>query len=215
MKIVILGRKDLTANYEKFLSILPADIVTTMDPGNLPGCSALVLPGGGDITPAFFGEYNNGSKNIDTELDILQFQALEYAICRKLPILGICKGMQAINVSFGGTIIQDLPTAALHKYMDQDQYHTTSIAEGSCLYKLYGRKAVVNSAHHQGVGCLGTGLHAIQWCPADGCVEAIVHDSLPILGLQWHPERLSPRHTTLSGEAVLSLLSSWIYAFPP
>lgn len=212
MKIAILGRKTLTANYEHFLENMPAITQTILSPGELAGCDALILPGGGDITPAFFGEHNTGSKNIDTELDILQFQALDYALRRNIPVLGICKGMQLINIAFGGTIVQDLPTASIHEYKGKDQYHFTTILEGSCLYELYGREALVNSAHHQGIGRLGNGLCAVQWCTADGCIEAIVHENLPVLGLQWHPERLSNAHTTLSGAPLLSLLSSWICA---
>ncbi len=211
MKIAILGRKAQTANYEKYLQkggFLP---VTTLRPGDLSDCAALILPGGGDITPGFFGERNTASGKIDTELDILQLQAVEYAIRLHLPVFGICKGMQVINVAFGGAIIQDLPTADLHRG-GEDLYHSTVILEGSCLYELYGREALVNSAHHQGVGRLGRHLAAIQWCPQDGCVEAILHETLPILGLQWHPERLNPDLTTLSGEPLLSLLSSWIHA---
>ncbi len=212
MNIAILGRKDQTARYESFLSALPAVPVTTLSLGELSQCSALILPGGGDVTPAFFGEHNNGSRNIDTELDILQFQALDYALRKGIPVLGICKGMQVINIAFGGTITQDLPTAEIHQYIGEDQYHSTTILKDSCLYSLYGGEALVNSAHHQGIGRLGNNLRAIQWCPADGCVEAIVHESLPVLGLQWHPERLSPQHTNLSGKPVLLLLASWIYA---
>lgn len=210
MKIAILGRKKDTINYERFISKLPAQPATTLNPASLSECSALILPGGGDISPAFFGEHNNGSKNIDTELDILQFQALDYAVKQGLPILGICKGMQVINVSFGGTLTQNLPTAAIHQYIGKDQYHHTTIMKGSCLYQLYGSEAVVNSAHHQGVRRIGKGLLPIQWCPVDNCVEAIVHETLPILGLQWHPERLSPDRTNLSGEKILVLLSSLI-----
>ncbi len=212
MKIAIIGRKKDTGNYERYLSCLPAIPLVTLSLGELSSCDAILLPGGGDITPAFFGERNAGSVNIDTELDILQFQALDYAVRQGKPVLGICKGMQVINVAFGGTIIQDMPTSLYHKYRGQDQYHDTTVLEGSCLYNLYGGSAFVNSAHHQSVGKLGTGLAAIQWCPLDGCVEAVVHEHLPILGLQWHPERLDCTKTTLCGAPLLTLLTSWIYA---
>lgn len=212
MKIAILGRKKDTGNYERYITSMSATPLVTLSPGDLSSCDCLVLPGGGDITPAFFGERNTGSVNVDTELDLLQFQALDYAIRRSLPVLGICKGMQVINVAFGGTIIQDLPTAAHHRYQNGDQYHITNILKDSCLDKLYGRTAVVNSAHHQGVGRLGIELQAIQWCPVDDCVEAIVHEHLPILGLQWHPERLDSERTTLCGAPLWTLLSSWICA---
>lgn len=213
MKIVIVGRKSDTTNYEKFVEHIPAIPITTLSLGEMSSCDGLILPGGGDITPAFFGENNTGSRNIDTELDIIQFQALDYALRRKIPILGICKGMQVINVAFGGTIIQNLPTAAIHRYNGRDQYHSTTILEGSCLYALYGKEALVNSAHHQGVNRLGAGLRAIQWCPEDGCIEAIEHEELPILGLQWHPERLDSKLTNLTGAPALSYFSSWISAF--
>lgn len=210
MKIAIVGRKKDTANYEKYVSSFFATPYVTLSPKHLSSCDALLLPGGGDITPAFFGERNAGSVNIDTELDILQLQALDYAIQHTLPILGICKGMQIINVAFGGTIIQDLPTAVQHRYQGKDQYHHTIIQKDSCLYKLYGSSALVNSAHHQAIGRLGKGLTPIQWCPFDNCIEAISHDKLPILGLQWHPERLSSIYTTVTGAPLLSLLASWI-----
>lgn len=219
MQIAIVGRKKSTANYEKYIHSLPAVPVVTLSMGELSSCDALLLPGGGDITPAFFGENNSGSYNIDTELDIIQFQALDYALRLHLPVLGICKGMQVINVAFGGTITQNLPTASFHRYNGQDQYHPTTILESSCLYKLYGKEIMVNSAHHQGISKIGNGLSPIQWCPVDNCVEAIVHDNLPILGVQWHPERivhcadsaLETNYPVPEGSALLSLLSSWIY----
>lgn len=212
MKIAIFGRKKDTTNYERYVSAMSATPITTLSHTTLSSCDALLLPGGGDITPAFFGEHNNGSANIDTELDILQFQAVDHALRLSLPILGICKGMQVINVAFGGTITQNLSTAELHKYTDGDQYHNTIISKSSCLYECYGHQALVNSAHHQGIHRLGNGLFPIQWCPEDGCVEAILHETLPILGLQWHPERLDASQTSVSGEHVLSLLAAWIHA---
>ena len=210
MKIAILGRKKDTVNYENFVRKISATPLTTLNPGEVTSADALILPGGGDITPAFFGEHINGSHDIDTELDILQFQALEYAVRQKLPVLGICKGMQLINVSFGGTLVQDMPTSDIHRYKGADQYHMTTISPDSCLYDLYGKEACVNSAHHQCVRVLGNNLKAIQWCPEDNCVEAIAHNTLPILGLQWHPERLKTNETMIQGEALLALLSAWI-----
>lgn len=203
MKIAIVGRKADTTNYEHYVLALPATPIVTLSPGELSGCDGLILPGGGDINPSLFGEQNTASRNIDTELDILQLQALEYALSHSLPILGICKGMQIINVAFGGTITQHLPTAELHRYREGDQYHSTIISETSCLYPLYGSHLMVNSAHHQGINKIGAVLTPIQWCEADNCVEALIHETLPVLGLQWHPERL--HDTTL-----LSYFASWI-----
>lgn len=212
LKIAIIGRNRDTANYENALAKMGVSYRTTMDMGRLSDFDGLLLPGGGDITPAFFGECNEGSKKIDTELDILQLTALEYAVQHRMPVLGICKGMQLINVAFGGSITQHLSTAHLHEYQEGDQYHDTVILESSCLYLLYGSEIRVNSAHHQGINKLGTGLDAIQWCKADGCVEAIIHDSLPVLGLQWHPERLDSLQSPLNSGALLALFSSWLSA---
>ncbi len=206
-KIAILGRQKYTANYERFLrenGFLP---VTTLKPAEVSSCGGLLLPGGGDITPAFFGEKNKGSRNIDTELDILQLQAFELCMRCGLPVLGICKGMQLINVALGGTVIQDMHESALHIQAQGDVYHPTCIDADSFLYEIYGREALVNSAHHQCLRRIGSGLQVIQHSSPDDCPEAIVHKTLPILGLQWHPERLDAGRTTLSGAPLLSFFS--------
>lgn len=208
MRIAIVGKETETKNYVEYVKGLNLKPCVTLNPKELAGCDALLLPGGGDITPAFFGEKNRGSKNIDTELDILQLQALELAMNKKLPVLGICKGLQIINVGLGGTIVQDMPTAALHKYTDGDQYHSTAIIERSWLHGLYGSGCIVNSAHHQSIGRLGNGLKAVQFCPYDNCIEAVAHSTLPILGVQWHPERIDEKKAMLSGQKVLSYFVS-------
>lgn len=203
MMVGIVGRKKDTGNYEAFLDRHKVPYMTSLSISDLAACESLIFPGG-DITPAFFGERDRGSRSIDTELDILQLQALEYGIQRRIPILGICKGMQLINVGLGGSIIQDLPCADCHRYLDADQYHEVHNLPGSFLHHLYGEIMVVNSAHHQGLGKLGRGVQVVSRCPLDQCVEGICHKYLPVIGVQWHPERLDPARTEARGTALLS-----------
>lgn len=212
MRIAIVGKAADTVNYVEYVKAASLEPVVTLSMGEAACCQGLILPGGGDITPAFFGKNNAGSRNIDTELDILQFQALELALRKSIPVLGICKGMQVINVGFGGTLIQDLPpvSCALHRYENGDKYHSSAIEKNSWLYHLYGESAIVNSAHHQAVKRLGSGLRAVQWCPEDQCVEALAHETLPVIGVQWHPERIETSRAMISGAPVLSYFVSLI-----
>ena len=198
MKIGIVGRKKEAQTYESFLNTLGISYITSLSLGDLFSCDAFLFPGGGDITPELFGESNHGSRNIDTELDILQLQAFHYAVKKKLPILGICKGMQLINVGLGGTIIQELDTSHLHIHPTSDIYHPSIITTNSFLHALYGDNITVNSRHHQALGKLGNKLKPVQWCSLDHCIEAIEHTQLPIWGVQWHPERMDLKHTNVN-----------------
>ncbi len=183
--------------------------ITSLTMGELATCQALLFPGGGDITPALFGAPNLGSRNIDTELDLLQLRVFEQAYKQGIPILGICKGMQIINVGLGGNIVQDLPTASHHTNAQRDLYHESFVSVDSFLAKLYGEHFLINSRHHQSVDKLGKQLIPIQWCPLDYCIEAIMHETLPIFGVQWHPERLSPDHTTIYANPLFAYFLSF------
>lgn len=149
----------------------------------------LLLPGGGDIAPIFYHKKNRGSQNICISEDIIQLLLFQRFLEQKKPILGICKGMQLINVALGGSLVQDLPTGRFHAYHNGDRYHTTKALSGSHLHSVYGKDCITNSAHHQAINKLGTGLCIAQYA-FDGVIEGIEHTSLPIIGVQWHPERM-------------------------
>lgn len=211
LKAAIVGRPQFTTNYENALNEFNVKTCTGLSLCTIRNCDVLILPGGGDITPAFFGEKNHGSKNIDTELDIIQIQALDFFINHGKPVLGICKGMQLINVYFGGTIIQHLSTADTHAYNGKDRMHTSKALPNSTIHKLYGDYFTVNSAHHQGIGNPGKSLKITQ-ISLDNVVECLEHISLPVIGVQWHPERLMDQKSNkaaANGSLIFQEFLSW------
>ena len=209
-KVAILGIEKNVKNYVAALTGTGLTPMVTLDPAEAALCDGLLLPGGGDIDPALFGAENDGSTDIDRPLDEAQLAAAGLFIQAEKPILGICKGHQIINVRFGGSIIQDLAVAAAHRYVEKDSVHPVHAFPGSVLERLYGPRFSVNSAHHQGLGTIGKGLRATAFAP-DGTVEAIEHDALPILGVQFHPERMcfaKARPDTVDGAAIFEYFKS-------
>ena len=159
-------------NYRAALGAVGIETVVSMDTALARRCGGLLLPGGGDI----FGR-----------LSRRETAAINAFICRRRPILGICRGMQALNVYFGGTLHDRI---AGHQLLQGDMVHLTR-AEG-LMAQLLGPSPVVTSNHHQAVKTLGRGLTVCQRAE-DGIVEAVVHETLPVLGVQYHPERQSFR----------------------
>ena len=159
-------------------------------------CDGLLLPGGGDVNPARYGQINQGSFLISDALDELQLELLERFVRCEKPVFGICRGAQLINVFFGGTLIQHLPTAFRHarNAEEPDKVHGAEAEKGSWIAELYGTAFAHNSAHHQAVDRLGEGLAVSSRCAEDGVVEALRHRSLPVYGVQWHPERMCLAH---------------------
>ena len=174
------------SQYDNYRRAVEAAGGTVRFGGTPKGCGALLLPGGGDVEPWRYGRGNTASRGLEPERDTAELMLLERFIAAGKPVLGICRGIQIINVFFGGTLCQDLPG---HAAADgKDSFHAVCTVR-SPLLPVCGPVCRVNSAHHQAVDVPGRGLRAIQWAE-DGAVEALCHDCLPIWGVQWHPERL-------------------------
>lgn len=149
-------------------------------------CDALLLPGGGDVEPWRYGQIDRFSKALEPERDEAELTLLRRFTGARKPVLGVCRGIQMMNVFFGGTLLQDLPEHNVKN--GRDRMHKVRTAP-SFLQDICGESCMVNSAHHQAVDLVGAGLRPIQWA-ADGTVEALCHELLPVWGVQWHPERL-------------------------
>jgi len=146
---------------------------------------ALLLPGGGDLHPKYYAQPTLFAANIDEMRDRAELALLSQFVSSRRPIFGICRGLQLINVCFGGALCQHIDGHS--QVSGADRLHP--VRNAGLLQTLYGASCVVNSAHHQSVSALGSGLRAVQWAQ-DGVIEALRHNSLPIFAVQWHPERL-------------------------
>ncbi|MER3501142.1 MAG: gamma-glutamyl-gamma-aminobutyrate hydrolase [Candidatus Fervidibacterota bacterium] len=168
--------------------------------GKLDG---LVVSGGRDIPPEFYGATPHPA--IDTDDAMRERVKFEVALVRAMaeagkPVLGICHGCQLLNVAFGGTLLQDIPTQWVspqgtpplaHRLPERPWFseHPVEVMTGSLLWEwVKSHQFVVKSAHHQAIAHLGQGLRVVAWAP-DGIVEAIeATDGKFLLGVQWHPE---------------------------
>jgi len=176
--------------------ILPGDDRTPDE--ILDAVDALMLVGGGDVDPSRYGQTPSDTVyGVETDRDELEIELLRRADERGTPTLCICRGMQVMNVAFGGSLVQDLPA--------EDRFiahgapsgadaiaHEVKLASGSSIAAGAGSDVVTcSSHHHQGVDRLGEGVRAAGWSE-DGLVEAIERDRGWMVGAQWHPEDTAP-----------------------
>jgi putative glutamine amidotransferase len=182
--------------------MLPVDPGVAERPDDvLDALDGLVLAGGADIDPSSYGaERDPKTLNTRPERDRVEIALCRRALERDLPVLGICRGMQLLNVACGGTLLQHLPDSVGHadhrrslgSFDDAD--HDVRLAPGSLAARAAGETLhATKSHHHQGVDAIGDGLAATGWSVLDDLVEALEAPAHRwALGVQWHPE-VDPR----------------------
>ena len=141
----------------------------------LEGIDGLVLTGGADYNPLWYGEQPEKELHtINSTRDLPELLLTRLAFNRQIPILGICRGVQTMAIALGGNLVQDLKTPLKHSQdaPRSEATHSVTITEGSTLYGLYGQETFVNSFHHQAVKDCGSHLHVVAAAP-DGVIEAV------------------------------------------
>ena len=149
----------------------------------------LLLTGGSDVTPEFLRQENVDPKllyqdDLDPERDRWEFDAVSTALARGLPILGICRGIQVLNVALGGTLKLDIPGHGHPEQKDQDIQPLRYDGKAKHRYEN------VNSSHHQAIDRVADGFEVEAWCTDDNIIEQVRLRHYPfVLGVQYHPER--------------------------
>ena len=176
------------------------EVVTPLSPRS-GSFDALLLGGGVDVDPARYGTEARLDANVevDAERDAIDFSLLQEALRARRPVLGICRGLQVINVALGGTLVQDLelerPSAVVHQNDGEEKTrldHRVTISPGTRLASIAGTAEVaVNSRHHQAIARLAPGL-SVCATAEDGVPEAVEASREGwLVAVQWHPENLS------------------------
>lgn len=204
-------------NYSKWVKKLnpDANIINLYELGAdsalvvLNKCSGLIVSGGADVYPEWYNRLadTNRCGNFDRYRDTLEIKLVQLAFDKKMPVLGICRGMQIINVALGGSLIIDIPTdvgteVVLRQENWKNCFHEITIDKKSNLFQIVNTKSgLVNSNHHQCVSRLADGLK-ISSVAEDDVIESFEwqnsNNKSFLIGVQWHPERLDTVNSILS-----------------
>jgi putative glutamine amidotransferase len=159
----------------------------------IEGVDGVVVSGGHDIDPVLYAEAPEIHPRYDPERDALESAVIDRALARGLPLLGICRGAQLLNVRLGGSLFQELRSRRVHTSNRRTilPLKTLCLAQGSRLQQLFcSERARINSLHNQGIDRLGEGL-VVAGRDLDGIVQAVEAPARPfVMGVQWHPEFL-------------------------
>ena len=168
---------------------IPIDVDVSQLIGRLDG---VLLTGGTDVDPQVYGQERHAEVlSLEPERDGLEIELYRLAVANDVPVLGVCRGLQLMNVAHGGTLHQHVPEHSRYDVDHSGAIHSVQIESGSALDALYGESLDVNSLHHQSVDQLGEGL-TVTARAEDGSVEGVELNERTI-AVQWHPELLSDR----------------------
>lgn len=170
-------------------------------------CDGILLTGGDDVHPRYYGkdEYLELCEDLDEVRDAFEWKVLEYTEKNRIPVLGICRGLQIANAFFGGTLLPHIPAVGKFNHSRIaaiDRSHAVQVDPNSLLMQIVGsEEGRVNSAHHQAADRVARGLVANALSP-DGVVEGLeregVKDGAFLLLVQWHPERMKDQESPFS-----------------
>mgnify|MGYP000286916199 CR=1 FL=1 len=183
---------------------IPFILPTTTDKATIEAylsyCDGILFSGGCDVDPRFYNQDPSiHTEDVDIQRDRIEFALIRGALKKKKPIMGICRGIQVINVALGGTLIQDIndeieePIQHEQKAARGESSHSVRLVKGSLLFHMLGdRDAVyVNSLHHQSVAKVADSLKAVAFS-GDGVIEAVeARDGSNLFAVQWHPESMA------------------------
>jgi gamma-glutamyl-gamma-aminobutyrate hydrolase PuuD len=183
--------------------ILPA-VDPALAGAALGGVDGLVLPGGGDVDPASYGETPAPEvDNVNPDRDAWELACAHAALDARLPMLATCRGVQVLNVALGGSLVQHLPVRHGFAARYREGVHPVRLDPGCRLAAVFeSTEVAVNSLHHQAVDRLGSGVRAVGWAD-DGTVEAVEVDDHPeVIAVQWHPELMEDPQQALFRELI-------------
>ncbi len=225
-KIVIgIGEGSKYFNYENWIKEEPGiEIIKLSYQENnlneIEKCQGIMLTGGSDINPRLYNQPDFltycDPNDIDEKRDEFEWRIMQHIEENQKPLLGICRGLQFVNVFYGGTLIPDIPAFGKFNHaiiaQDKDRHHLVEIDPNSFLYGLLGEeKGQVNSAHHQGVDMPGFGLVVNAMSP-DGIIEGMEkRDSEGrtfLMLVQWHPERMTDQQSVFSKNLKIGFLDA-------
>lgn len=227
MKNIVIGITDCAKyfHYERWVREQPGVEIIKLsyhenNSGDVERCDGIMLTGGNDINPRLYNQpeylvYCN-QKDIDEKRDEFEWKVLQHTEEQHIPMLGICRGQQFVNVFFGGTLVPDIPAFGKFNHSKfeegKDRDHLIEIDSNSLLYKITGQeKGEINSAHHQSVDMPGYGLVANAMSP-DGVIEGMERKEPKgksfLLLVQWHPERMTNQESIFSKNIRRSFLDA-------